>query len=34
MLERRERTLLRLGIDSLVVLCVYAAGIVVLHHLR
>jgi cation:H+ antiporter len=34
MIERRNRTVLRLGYDSLAVLIVYAAGVVVLHGLR
>jgi cation:H+ antiporter len=34
LLERRDRTVLRMGLDSLVVVLVYAAGVVVLHGLR
>ena len=34
MLERRDRTVLRMGIDSAVVLVAYLAGVVVLYGLR
>lgn len=34
MLERRNRTILRMGIDSFAVLVTYGAGVVVLHGLR
>jgi cation:H+ antiporter len=34
MLERRDRTLLRMGFDSVAVVIAYAAGVVVLHGLR
>jgi cation:H+ antiporter len=34
LLERRDRTVLRMGHDSLVVVLAYAAGVVVLHGLR
>lgn len=34
MIERRNRTLLRMGFDSLAALCCYAAGVAVLYQLR
>jgi cation:H+ antiporter len=34
MIERRDRTVFRMGIDSLTAICVYAAGVVVLYQLR
>jgi cation:H+ antiporter len=34
LLERRDRTVLRMGYDSLTVLCLYAAGLAVLYQLR
>ncbi len=34
MLERRDRTLLRMGVDSIAVVLVYAVGVVVLYGLR
>ena len=34
MIERRDRTVLRMGIDSLAVLVCYGAGVVVLYQLR
>lgn len=34
MIERRDRTVLRIGIDSLAVLAVYAAGVAVLYQLK
>jgi cation:H+ antiporter len=34
MIERRDRTVLRMGYDSLAALGVYAAGLIVLYHLR
>lgn len=34
MIERRDRTILRMGVDSLAAIAAYAAGLVVLFHLR
>lgn len=34
MIERRDRTILRMGVDSLAAVAVYAASLVVLYHLR
>jgi cation:H+ antiporter len=34
MIERRNRTFLRMGVDSIVALVAYGAGIVVLYQLR
>ncbi|HEX7091532.1 MAG TPA: hypothetical protein VF192_15435 [Longimicrobiales bacterium] len=33
-LERRNRSILGMGLDSLIVLCVYVGGLVLLYHLR
>jgi cation:H+ antiporter len=34
MIERRDRTILRMGFDSLAAVCIYAAGVALLYHLR
>ena len=34
LIERRDRTVARMGVDSLTVLAVYAAGVAVLYHLK
>jgi cation:H+ antiporter len=34
LIERRNRTVLRMGFDSAAVLAVYLAGLVILYHLR
>lgn len=34
LIERKDRTILRMGIDSLVVIAAYAGGLVVLYTLR
>jgi cation:H+ antiporter len=34
LIERRDRTVLRMGVDSLLVLLLYAGGLVLLYHLR
>lgn len=34
MIERHDRTVFRMGLDSLAAICVYAAGVTVLYHLR
>ncbi len=34
MIERRDRTVLRMGLDSFAALALYAGGVTVLYHLR
>jgi cation:H+ antiporter len=33
-IERRNRAILRMGVDSLLVLCLYVGGLIILFHLR